>query len=97
MSPTITFWGFFSLTSLSFFCLMSFQTFITALDFVLILHDNNDHQLDYDWPGFRHRPSMQLPGTTDCQVTFIGEDRNQLLEHHEQPNIKSLLLLPREA
>lgn len=67
-----------------------------ALDFVLV-HNNDDHHLDYYCLHSRLRQSMQLLGTTDCQITSIGEDRNQLLEHHEHPNSKSLLMLLRKA
>lgn len=69
---------------------------VIALDFVLVLHNNNDHHLDYNCLRFRHRQSMQLPGTTDCQITSV-EDRNRLLEHHEHPNSKSLLMLLRKT
>lgn len=70
---------------------------VIALDFVLVLHNNNDHHLDYDCLRLRLRQSMQLLGTADCQITSVGEDRNQLLEHHEHPNSKSLMMLLRKA
>lgn len=85
-------------------CFLAFSLFnifpkfqVIALDFVLILHNHDDHQLHYDWLGFRHRQSMQLPGTTGCQITTVGEDRNQLFEHHEHPNSKSQLMLLRQS
>lgn len=97
MSLTITFSFYQScfLVSLLFNVSPEFQ--VIALDFVLILHNNNDHHLDYDCLHFRHRKSMQLPGTTDCQITSVGEDRNQMLEHHEHPNSKYLLMLLRKT
>lgn len=97
MSLIITFSFYQScfLISLLFYVFPELQ--VIALDFVFVLHNNNDHHLDYDCLHFRLRQSMQLPGTTDCQITSVGEDRNQLLEHHEHPNSKSLLMLLRKA
>lgn len=43
-----------------------------ALDFVLIPHNNSYNQLCYDWLRFRHRQSMQLPGTRGCQIISVG-------------------------
>lgn len=92
---TFSFYQSCFLLSLLFYVFPELQ--VTVLVFVLVLHNNNDHHLDYDCLHFRLRQSMQLLGTTDCQITSVGEDRNQLLEHHEHQNSKSLQMLLRKA